>query len=109
MSYRTFFVYFFMCLYLIPLYSNVKLLFLLGAACQLCRATLIFLQMSMFQKLVQTRGVKQKWLAQQLGVSEVTVSNWMRGHTRPTDENLNKISKVLNMDVELLKDALNEL
>lgn len=50
--------------------------------------------MTMFQKLIQTRGVKQKWLAQQVGVSEVTMSNWMRGTHKPTDENLRKVAEV---------------
>lgn len=65
--------------------------------------------MTMLQKLIQTRGIKQKWLAQQIGVSEVTISNWMRGNHKPTEENLKKISEVLNMDLQLLKDAINEI
>lgn len=65
--------------------------------------------MTMFQKLIRTRGVKQKWLAQQVGVSEVTMSNWMRGTFKPTDENLQKVAEVLNMDFQLLKDAINEI
>ena len=65
--------------------------------------------MTMLQKLIQTRGIKQKWLAQQIGVSEVTISNWMRGNHIPTEENLKKISEVLNMDLQLLKDAINEI
>lgn len=65
--------------------------------------------MTMLQKLIQTRGIKQKWLAQQIGVSEVTISNWVRGNHKPTEENLKKISEVLNMDLQLLKDAINEI
>lgn len=65
--------------------------------------------MTVLQQLIQTRGVKQKWLAQQIGVSEVTISNWMRGNYKPTDENLKKIAEVLNMDLQLLKDAINEI
>jgi len=65
--------------------------------------------MTMFQKLIQTRGVKQKWLAQQIGVSEVTISNWMKGNYKPTEENLKKIADVLKMDLQLLKDAINEI
>ncbi|NLN95598.1 MAG: helix-turn-helix transcriptional regulator [Bacteroidales bacterium] len=63
----------------------------------------------MFQKLIQTRGVKQKWLASQLGVSEVSVSNWMRGNHKPTEENLKKIATLLNIDIQLLKQAINEI
>ena len=65
--------------------------------------------MTMFQKLIQTRGVKQKWLAQQIGGREVTISNWMKGNYKPTEENLKKIADVLKMDLQLLKDAINEI
>lgn len=65
--------------------------------------------MSMFKRLIQSRGVKQKWLAQQIGVSEVTMSNWMQGNYKPTEENLHKIAEVLNIKYELLNDALHEV
>lgn len=65
--------------------------------------------MSMFKKLIQSKGVKQKWLAQQIGVSEVTLSNWVQGNYKPTEENLHKIAEVLNIKYELLNDALHEV
>lgn len=65
--------------------------------------------MSMFKRLIQSKGVKQKWLAQQIGVSEVTMSNWMQGNYKPTEENLHKIAEVLNIKYELLNDAVHEI
>jgi len=65
--------------------------------------------MSMLKKLIQSKGVKQKWLAEQIGVSEVTMSNWMKGKFKPTEENLRKIGEVLNIEYELLNDAINEI
>lgn len=65
--------------------------------------------MSMFKRLIQSKGVKQKWLAQQIGVSEVTLSNWVQGNYKPTEENLHKIAEVLNIKYELLNDALHEV
>jgi len=53
--------------------------------------------------------VKQKWLAQQIGVSEVTVSNWMKGIHKPKEENLRKVAEVLHMELQLLKDTVNEI
>jgi len=65
--------------------------------------------MTMFQKLIRSRGVKQKWLAQQVGVSEVTMSHWMKGKHKPSKKNLQKIAEVLNIEYELLNDAIYEI
>lgn len=65
------------------------------------RQTLIFIKETMLKELLKHKGVKQKWLANKVGVSEVTVSNWVKEKTVPSDKNYEKISKVLNV---LLKD-----
>ena len=49
------------------------------------------------------RGIKQKWLANKLGVSEVSVSNWCSGKTKPTAEHLEKLSIILGVDVQKIK------
>lgn len=47
-----------------------------------------------------------KWLAQQLGRNEATVSRWCTNDTQPPVETLVDIAKVLNVDVrELLKST----
>lgn len=65
--------------------------------------------MSMLKKVIQSKGVKQKWLSEQMGVSEVTVSNWMNGIHKPTQENLQKLAEVLNIKYEILNDAIHEI
>ena len=52
---------------------------------------------------IASRGINQKWLANKLGVSEVSVSNWCSGKTRPTDEHLDKLSIILGVDVQKIK------
>ena len=58
----------------------------------------------MLKELLKLKGVKQKWLANKIGVSEVTVSNWVKEKTLPSDKNYQKISEVLNVP---LKDLMN--
>ena len=45
-----------------------------------------------------------KWLAEQLGVSAVTVSKWCTNMHQPDLQTLAKIADILNVDV---KDMLN--
>jgi repressor LexA len=54
----------------------------------------------MLKELIQTKGIKQKWLAKRLGVSEVTVSNWMQEKSSPTKKHLEQISQVLNIPLK---------
>ncbi|MFB9862452.1 helix-turn-helix transcriptional regulator [Rufibacter immobilis] len=58
----------------------------------------------MIKDIIKTRGIKQKWLASKLGVSEVTVSNWCSGKTIPTDDHYQKISAVLEVEITVLKN-----
>lgn len=57
----------------------------------------------MLKELFQSKGIKQKWLAQKLGVSEVTVSQWAQEKSYPTKKHLEKIFEVLNVS----KNELN--
>lgn len=59
----------------------------------------------MLREILKSKGVKQKWLAETIGVSEVTVSNWVKGKSYPTKENWIKISKALDVP---LKNLTNE-
>ena len=45
-----------------------------------------------------------KWLAEKLGKSEVTVSRWVRNENQPSMESCLVISKLLDID---LKELLN--
>lgn len=45
-----------------------------------------------------------KWLAERLGKSEVTVSRWVTNEIQPSTEMLLEIAKLLDVDI---KDLLN--
>ncbi len=53
----------------------------------------------MLKEFLKSKGVKQKWLAQRIGVSEVTMSNWVKGKSSPTKKNLEKLSEILNVHI----------
>lgn len=50
----------------------------------------------LLKELLKTKGVKQKWLASRLGVSEVTVSNWVKDKSIPSKKHIEKLSEMLN-------------
>lgn len=52
------------------------------------------------KQILDLRGLKQKWLADKIGVSEVTISNWVNNRTYPSIESLILISTVLNIEVK---------
>ena len=62
--------------------------------------------MSILKQLIQAKGYKQKWLAQKLGVSEVTISNWVSGKTTPKEEHLKKLCEILEVNPEILFNNL---
>ena len=51
----------------------------------------------MLKDLMKLKGLKQKWLAQKLGVSEVTVSNWVNEKSLPSKKNIEKICELLEV------------
>jgi putative transcriptional regulator len=51
------------------------------------------------KQILENRGLKQKWLADKIGVTEVTISNWVNNRTYPSIETLLTISTVLNIEV----------
>jgi DNA-binding XRE family transcriptional regulator len=56
----------------------------------------------LLKELLKSKGVKQNWLAQQIGVSTVTMSNWVKGKTQPSKKNRLKLSEVLNIHINEL-------
>ncbi|WP_194850149.1 helix-turn-helix transcriptional regulator [Nonlabens antarcticus] len=58
----------------------------------------------MLKELLKSKGVKQKWLANKIGVSEVSVSNWVQGKSQPSLKNYKKISILLDIPIEKLTD-----
>jgi transcriptional regulator with XRE-family HTH domain len=59
----------------------------------------------LLKDVLKSKGIKQKWLAGKLGVSEVTVSNWCSGKSLPKKKHLEKLSEILELPV---KKLLNE-
>ena len=49
--------------------------------------------------IIAEKNLTNKWLSEQLGVSQATVSKWVQNNAQPNLEMLIKISKVLNVDV----------
>ena len=48
------------------------------------------------------RNKTSKWLAEQIGKSETTVSRWASNKSQPSVEQLFAIAEILNMDVREL-------
>ncbi len=51
------------------------------------------------KELLKSKGIKQKWLANKIGVSEVTVSLWCAGKSLPKKEHLIKLSELLEVPI----------
>jgi transcriptional regulator with XRE-family HTH domain len=58
----------------------------------------------LLKELLKSKGVMQKWLASRLGVSEVTVSNWVKEKSIPSQKNLEKLSEILNIPIKELSN-----
>jgi transcriptional regulator with XRE-family HTH domain len=58
----------------------------------------------LLKELFKSKGVKQNWIALRLGVSEVTVSNWVKEKSVPSQKHLIKLSDLLNVP---LKELIN--
>ena len=50
------------------------------------------------------KGKTNKWLAEKLGKSDVTVSRWVTNEVQPSMETLLEIAKLLDIDI---KELLN--
>jgi transcriptional regulator with XRE-family HTH domain len=51
----------------------------------------------LLKELIISKGVKQKWLAERVGVSEVALSNWCSGKSIPTQKHLQKLCALLDV------------
>lgn len=55
------------------------------------------------------QGKTGKWLAEQLGKNETTVSRWCSNASQPSLEMLMKIAEILDVDVRrLINDSVNK-
>jgi|TARA_B100000795_G_C22502361_1_gene324460 transcriptional regulator with XRE-family HTH domain len=51
----------------------------------------------MLKEVLKSKGIKQNYLAQRIGVSVVTMSNWVKEKSSPSKKNLRKLSEVLEV------------
>ena len=56
----------------------------------------------LLKELLKSKGLKQKWLANKIGVSEVTGSNWCSGKSVPQKAHLQKLSEILEVPVKAI-------
>ncbi len=65
--------------------------------------------MNRIKEVLETKGIKQIWLAEQLGKSYNMVNSYAQNRRQPSIEDLYKIAEILSVDVtELLKNDLND-
>lgn len=62
-------------------------------------------EMNRIGEHLKLRGCKQKWLAEQLGMTPTMVSSYVTNKTQPKLETLIKISKILNVELTQLVDT----
>lgn len=67
--------------------------------------TLILIKAMLLKEILKSRGLKQKWLAEKLGVSEVAVSNWCSGKSVPSANNLARISQILKVSKKSISNT----
>ena len=58
----------------------------------------------MLKEILKSKGMKQVYLAQRMGVSVVTVSNWVKGKSTPNKKHLEKLCEILGVTP---KDIVN--
>ena len=58
--------------------------------------------MNRIKEVLEAKGIKQTWLAEQLGKDPSTVSKWCSNKMQPSLEMLSQIAKTLNVDTKEL-------
>jgi transcriptional regulator with XRE-family HTH domain len=63
--------------------------------------------MNRIKEVLETKGIKQIWLAEQLGKSYNMVNSYAQNRRQPSIEDLYKIAEILNVNVkELLCNSI---
>ena len=66
--------------------------------------------MNRIKEVLDKKGIKQKWLAEQLGKSYNMVNSYSQNRRQPSLEDLYKIAEILQVEVkELLIERNNNL
>ncbi|MEY2948873.1 MAG: hypothetical protein RLZZ248_74 [Bacteroidota bacterium] len=53
----------------------------------------------MLKEIIKAKGLKNNFISQKLGVSEVSVSNWVKGKSTPSKKHLEKLSQLLEVPI----------
>ena len=61
--------------------------------------------MNRIKKVLETKGIKQVWLAEKLGKSFNMVNSYVQNRTQPSLEVLFKVAEILEVDVKDLIDS----
>ena len=65
--------------------------------------------MNRIKEVLEQKGIKQKWLAEQLGKSYNMVNSYAQNRRQPSIEDLYRIAKILDINPkDLLKENLND-
>jgi repressor LexA len=59
-------------------------------------------EMNRIKEVLETKGLKQKWLAKQLDKSYNMVNSYAQNRRQPSLENLYKIAEILDVEVKEL-------
>lgn len=59
-------------------------------------------KMNRIKKVLEQKGIKQKWLAEQLGKSYNMVNSYVQNRRQPSLEDLYKIAEILDVEVKEL-------
>ncbi len=59
-------------------------------------------KMNRIKDVLEQKGIKQKWLAEQLGKSYNMVNSYAQNRRQPSIEDLYKIAEILNVEVATL-------
>lgn len=62
-------------------------------------STIIILDMNRIKEVLDKKGIKQTWLAEQLGKSYNMVNSYVQNRQQPRLEVLNNIATILDVDV----------
>ncbi|SFB68066.1 Helix-turn-helix [Flagellimonas taeanensis] len=64
--------------------------------------------MNRIKEVLEEKGIKQKWLAEQLGKSYNMINSYAQNRRQPSLEGLYKIAEILNVEVkELLIERMD--
>ena len=47
-------------------------------------------------KVIDSKGLKQKWIAEQMGIAPTVLSRWVNNRGKPSIDNLFKLAEVLD-------------